>query len=175
MPWAIRAPSKAGPAAVEVAVSWPSAARDNFAIGTNVDQERRRRATGQSGGQDSAHDVAAHERPYDRQYVNAAAGMDAQTAFNGRYGQPLLDSRNERHLAQRPGIDAAKKLLHRGVAGQCHFVDLLPANARGITQLADHGIDGLSRRPDVVAPGRQPGFEPKESASTRRRRSGFGD
>ena len=119
----------------------------DLAVGADIDQEGRARAIGQPRRQDAADDVAAHESADDRQDVDPAARMDLQAAFRGRKGQPLLDRGHEGHFAQRPRIDAAEELLHRGIAGQGHVVDLLPGDARGVAQFADHLVDGLDDDP----------------------------
>ena len=78
MPQEIRAPSKAGPAAVEAAESLPSASKHDLAVGADVDQQRGPLGVGQAGGQDAGHGVAADESADHRHHVAAAAGMDVQ-------------------------------------------------------------------------------------------------
>ena len=96
----------------------PAGQQHDLAVGADIDEQRGLPAVGQARGQNAGHGVAADEPADDRQHVGPAAGMDVQAELRRPARQAPADGRHERHLAQRPRVDAAEQLLHRRVAGE---------------------------------------------------------
>ena len=100
MPQEIRAPSKAGPAAVEAAESFPSASSTISPLVPMSTSSVGPVGVGQAGGQDAGHRVAADESADHRHHVAAAARMDVQPQLGGRQRQAR--GRRPARTAPRP-------------------------------------------------------------------------
>ena len=106
MPQEIRAPSKAGPAAVDAAVSWPFGPEDDFAVGADIDQERGACRFDHARGDDARRGVAADESADDGKHIRPAARMNPQAQFR-------------RARATFPGRPPARTALRPGCADRC--------------------------------------------------------
>ena len=100
MPWRMRAPSKAGPAAVEAAQSFPSAESTISPLVPMSTNNVGSAASIMPVAKTPGHRVAADETADDRQNPRAAAGMNAQAELRG--AEPRDCGRPPERTAPRP-------------------------------------------------------------------------
>ncbi|OPZ17447.1 MAG: hypothetical protein BWZ10_01201 [candidate division BRC1 bacterium ADurb.BinA364] len=116
-------------------------ADDNFAVRAQVDQAKQRLAPDHLGGHHARQHIGADEAAHAGQEAHRRIARQAPSEFAGAKPNQAVVFRFEGIARQRRDVDAAKEVMHRGIADDGDAFERLAAGVL-VAQLAQHRADG---------------------------------